>query len=77
MTENYASKMNEISSKAIRDWWQSLSKEELCKYLIDQPQVSADDIRKMLANMNCTIAFGMSFNTATSTTDTDFYLTDK
>lgn len=73
----YAPKMDTAVTKAISDWWNNLSKEELLAYLAEQPQVTADNIRNMLANEDCTLAFGMTFSAATCQAVTDFYSDNK
>lgn len=69
----YAPKMDTATTKAISDWWNNLSKAELLEYLAEQPAVTADNIRNMLANENCTLAFGITFSAATMQAVTDFY----
>lgn len=69
----YAPKMDAYLSKAIEEWWKGLSKEELLDYLREQPTVTADNLRNMLANENCKLSFGVAFSAATHQSITDFY----
>lgn len=71
--DGYMKKMDAGLSGAISTWWNGLSKEEILDYLRDQPQVTADSLREMLANMNCALAFGVTFSTTTKGAITDFY----
>ena len=69
----YAPKMDQALTKAVSDWWNSLDKNEILDYLRDQPDVTADILRNMLANENCKLSFGISFSAATHQSVTDFY----
>lgn len=69
----YAPKMDNALTKAIADWWQGLSKDEILEYLREQPDVTADILRNMLANENCKLSFGVSFSAATHQSVADFY----
>lgn len=69
----YAPKMDAVLTKAVEEWWNGLTKDELLEYLREQPNVTADNLRNMLANENCKLAFGISFSAATLQSVTDFY----
>lgn len=68
----YIPKMDNALATAINDWWINLTKEELLGYIKDQPDVTADVIRNMLANENCVLSFGVAFSAATKAAVTDF-----
>ena len=69
----YAPKMDSYLTKAIEEWWKGLTKDEILDYLREQPTVTADILRNMLANENCKLSFGVSFSAATHQSVTDFY----
>lgn len=69
----YAHKMDNAVTNAMQNWWKSLSKEELLAYLADQPNVTADNIRDMIRNMNSVLAFDIRFSTASEDAVTDFH----
>lgn len=69
---SYATKMDDAATAAIKSWWEGLTKEELLSYLLDQPTITADNIRSMLANEECKLEFGMAFSTATMNAITAF-----
>lgn len=68
----YAPKMDKTFTSAVKSWWESLTKEELLDYLRDQPAMTADVIRNMLANEQCVLAFGVKFSTSSQDAITDF-----
>lgn len=68
----YAPKMDNSLGAAVAAWWGGLTKDELLDYLRDQPDVTADVLRNMLANENCVLSFGLSFSTATQDAVTNF-----
>lgn len=68
----YAPKMDDVVSKAVKEWWQGLSKDEILAYLADQPTVTADTLREMMAGTDCVLAFGIRFSTSSNQADTDF-----
>lgn len=63
-TENssYESKLDQIMAQSMQTWWESLSKEELLTYMMEQPQITADFIRQMMANENCVMGIGVKFS---------------
>lgn len=69
----YAPKMDKTLTDAVSGWWNGLSKEELLTYILNQPDISADHIRHMLANEDCTLEFGIKFSAATCDAVTDFH----
>lgn len=69
----YAQKMDNAVTNAMQSWWKSLSKEELLAYLAEQPNVTADNIRDMIRNMNTVLAFDIRFSTASEDAVTDFH----
>lgn len=71
----YAVKMDDMVTKTIHEWWSNLSKEELLEYIAEQPTMTADVIRNMMANMNCVMAFDIRYATASSEAVTDFHET--
>lgn len=68
----YVPKMDNALTAAIKQWWESLTKEEILKYLQDQPNITAEVLRNMLANENCVLSFGVSFSAAMQSAVTDF-----
>lgn len=70
----YAEKMNNIASQALAEWWKSLSKEEILKYLSDQPQITADVLRQLIGNSNSVLSFDLRFDSASNQAVTDFHL---
>lgn len=70
---SYASKMDNVLTQAVRGWWEGLSKEELLSYLAEQPTISADNIRAMIGNMNCVLAFDVRYSSASGDAATDFH----
>lgn len=74
---NYAPKLDSVLSKALTEYWNGLSKEEILTYLLHQPSVTADTLRTMLANQNSSLSIGVEFNLHESTAETDFYTDDK
>jgi hypothetical protein len=66
--EAYAPKMDNSLTKAISDWWEGLTKDELLTYLAQQPTVTADSLRQMLSNeqaiLNLSVAFSLSSRSA-------------
>lgn len=70
---NYESKMNNALSEAIADWWKSLTKEELLDYLREQPAITADVLRALIANNDSVLAFDIRFATAPMVAVTDFH----
>lgn len=71
--DGYAPKMDQGLTDAVSKWWSGLTKEELLQYLGEQPSVTADDLRRMLANENVTLAFGIHFATSNQSAVTDFH----
>lgn len=69
----YAQKMDSAVTNAVQNWWKSLSKEELLAYIAEQPNVTADNIRDMIRNMNTVLAFDIRFSTASEDAVTDFH----
>lgn len=73
----YAQKMNAVASKAFSEWWNSLTKEEILEYLLEQPTVTADNLRGMLANEQGMLAFDIQFSVASLEATTDFHTETK
>lgn len=71
--DNYAPKLDAVLSKAVSEYWNNLSKEEILTYLLHQPTVTADSLRKMLSNEQAVINIGVSFNLCESKAVTDFH----
>ncbi len=70
---NYASKMDNVMSSAIKGWFNDLTKEELLAYIAEQPTITADTIRQFMANMDCVMAFDVRFSTHDTEAVTDFH----
>lgn len=70
---NYAKKMNDAVTVAMKQWWEGLSKEEILAYLADQPAVTADALRKMLANTEAVLGFDIKFSTVSNAAVTTFH----
>lgn len=73
MITNYASKMDDAVSQAISNWWNGLTKEEILAYLADQPTITADTLRQLVANNNSVMAFDIRFMSANGMAQTDFH----
>lgn len=71
--EGYAPKMDMGMSECIAQWWKGLSKAELLNYIAEQPNITADDIRRILANESTVLEFGVQFATNTGDAVTNFY----
>lgn len=71
--KDYAPKMDRMMSQAVTEWWNKLTKEELLQYIYEQPELTADVIRQLLANENCTMKFTVAFSAATTDATTDFH----
>lgn len=74
---NYVSKMDNAMTKAMTDWWNNLTKDELLAYISEQPTMTADVIRAMMGNMNCVLAFDIRYSAADSNAVTDFHTNTK
>lgn len=70
---SYAPKMDNIMTKALKEWYMGLTKEELLAYLAEQPSITADVLRDMLSNMNCVLAFDVRFSASSNDAATDFH----
>ena len=70
---SYGPKMDTVLSQSIRDWWKGLSKEEVLAYLAEQPDVTADVLRSMLAGMNTILAFDVRFSASANEASVDFH----
>lgn len=75
--ENYAPKMDKTLSQAINSWWAGLSKHDLLQYLDEQPTITADQIREMLAHESCVLSFGVQYDLAGAKAITAFTKEDK
>ena len=71
--DNYAPKMEESLTQSISEWWKNLTKSELLAYLADQPAVTADHLRQMLANEQCVLNVGVTFAIANNEATADFH----
>lgn len=69
---SYVDKLNGELTKAFKQWWESLSKEELLTYLLHQDSISADNIRDMLADENCAIQLITNFKAKEKQATADF-----
>lgn len=74
--QNYANKMNQVLKEHITKWWQSLNKEELLTYLLEQPSITADMIRNMLSNEQCVMNFEVNFAIADGDATANFHTTE-
>ena len=70
----YADKMNEAMTQAVMNWWKGLSKEEILCYIAEQPTITADHLRTMMANSEATLAFDIKFSTSSKVAATDFHV---
>lgn len=68
----YAPKMDKVLTDAVQNWWKNLTKEEILMYLAEQPDITADILRNMLANEQCTMLMGVAFSMATLDAVADF-----
>lgn len=73
----YAQQMNECLSAAMKSWWESLTKEDLLQYLAEQPHVTADYLRTMLANEQTAMAIGAVFSFNGKTATANFHTADR
>ncbi|MCM1234392.1 MAG: hypothetical protein NC489_30190 [Ruminococcus flavefaciens] len=62
--QNYASKMDQALKDMVSAWWDNLTKEEILTYLLEQPSITADHLRNMLANEQCLMNFEVRFSVA-------------
>lgn len=69
---DYATKMDNTLTDAVQAWWKGLSKKDLLHYISEQPDITADHIRNMLANEQCNLLFGVAFSLATLDAAADF-----
>lgn len=72
----YAEKMDQALTDTVAKWWAGLSKNELLTYLAEQPSITADDIRDMLANVNCLMKFEVNFTVMNRDATADFHTSD-
>lgn len=71
--QQYATKMDNVLRRVVAEWWDSLTKEELLTYLLEQPSITADHIRHMLSNENCMLSFGVNYSMSTRDANADFH----
>lgn len=69
----YRQKMDTIAQEAFSKWWNGLTKQELLDYIAEQPSLTADVLRQMLADEQAVLSFGMSFHVANNQAVTDFH----
>ena len=72
----YAQQMDDQLSEAMRNWWNNLTKEDLLQYLAEQPHVTADYLRTMLANEQSAMAVGAVFSFSAQNATTNFHTAD-
>lgn len=70
---SYATKLDSAASEMYAKWWNSLTKDEILAYLADQPTVTADNLRQMLANEQATLNIGTAFSVSNLNAVTDFH----
>jgi len=68
----YARRMEPIMRKAMMEYYNSLSKEELLEYMRDQPGITADIIRGMLGSVRAQLYFGVTLDTSRKVTNVSF-----
>ena len=68
----YGPKIDRVITEAVKGWWNNLSKDELLQFIKEQPSITADNIRNMMANENSNLIFGVTFSTATEDACADF-----
>lgn len=71
--ENYITKMDDYLKSVMNEWWKSLSKEEILTYLLQQPSITADHLRSMLANEQCMMMFEVKFAVANGDATANFH----
>ncbi len=69
----YVSKLDQSLANTMREWWEGLSKEDLLTYIAEQPQITADFIRQMLANENIVMGIGVKFHMTSKEAISDFH----
>ncbi len=72
-SSGYDTKLNQAFSSAMKDWWDGLSKEELLTYLAEQPGITADFLRQMLANENVVMGIGVKFSVNSKEAASNFH----
>lgn len=70
--QDYNYLLEETLRKGLGEWFQNLSKEQLLKFLADRKDITADTIRKMMANSSMALLFGTSYDTASGDAAADF-----
>lgn len=59
--QSYTNKINEQLTQALSNWWNNLTKEEILAYLANQPTVTADSLRSLLAETDTNLVFVTNF----------------
>ncbi len=70
---NYVASMNGGLTTSVNDWWEGLSKDNLLAFLQDNPEVSADMLRAMIAYANVTLTFNVTFNSTEKKSSVEFF----
>lgn len=70
--EAYSPKMIEAISNPVVDWWNNLTKEQILAFLAEQPNVTADFLRQILANAECELSFNVTFSTSSNKVNASF-----
>lgn len=74
--EGYIDKMDQSLRTMVNQWWENLTKEEILTYLLQQPSITADDLRKMLANEQCLLSFEVKYAVAKGDATANFHTTN-
>ena len=59
---DYEEKMNSVLTDAFNAWWNSLTKEELLNWMLEQQSITADAIRDLFKNEGCNLKVGAHFS---------------
>lgn len=73
--QDYATKMDQALRDMVNDWWQKLTKEEILTYLLEQPSITADHLRNMLANEQCEMKFEVNYSINERNATANFHTT--
>lgn len=62
MARQYQEKLDNRLTEVMDAWWLGLSKEELLEFMADLEDVTADSLRGILTEVDCTIAFRQAYS---------------
>lgn len=69
---DYTTPINAMLRETMNQWWENLTKEQILAYLAEQPDITADHLRQILANEDFVMSFGVSFATSSHHAEVDF-----